>query len=38
MFVLLQETVRPDIINASGLAIGLGGIVLTALWLHYLYR
>ena len=38
MNVVLQETVNAGAIDASGWIIGIGGILLTALWLHYLYR
>ena len=30
--------VQGAIIDASGWIVGLGGILLTALWLHHLYR
>lgn len=37
--VLAAEAgVQPGIISLAGLAVGLGGIVLAALWLQYLYR
>jgi|GEM_PF-5149745 len=30
--------VDTGIVSAAGLAVGGGGILLTALWLHYFYR
>ncbi len=30
--------VSTGIVNAAGAVLGIGGILLTALWLHYLYR
>lgn len=38
MFIPLQETVNAGVIEAAGWIIGGGGLLLTALWLHYLYR
>jgi hypothetical protein len=38
MSVLLQETVVPGLVNAAGWVILLGGVLLTALWLRWLYR
>lgn len=37
-YALLQEGVRAGIVDAAGWIIGLGGVVLTALWLFYLTR
>lgn len=37
-YALLQEGVQTGIVDAAGWIIGLGGIVLTALWLFYLTR
>jgi hypothetical protein len=37
--VLVAEAgVQTDIISLAGLAVGLGGIVLAALWLRAVYR
>lgn len=33
-----EAAVQGTVISASGWIVGLGGILLTALWLHYLYR
>ncbi len=38
MSLLLQSSVQTGVINASGAAITLGGLLLTFLWLNYLYR
>jgi hypothetical protein len=42
MDVLLSQagevTVQSAVIDASGWAIGLGGLLVTALWLRHLYR
>jgi hypothetical protein len=38
MYLPLQESVNTAFIDASGWLIGLGGLFLTAAWLHYLYR
>ena len=38
MTTLATGGVQPDIISLAGLVIGLGGIVLAALWTRYLYR
>ncbi len=38
MFVLLQEGVNAGVISAAGWIVGLGGLLLTAVWLLYLYR
>jgi len=38
MFVPLQETVQPGIIDAAGYLVTIGGIVATALWLKFLGR
>jgi hypothetical protein len=38
MFVLLESHVNAGVINAAGLILTLGGILLTALWWRYLYR
>jgi hypothetical protein len=38
MTTLATGGVQPDLISLAGLVIGLGGIVLTALWVRYLYR
>jgi hypothetical protein len=38
MYIPLQETVSAGAINVAGIVVGGGGIALTALWLHYLYR
>jgi len=34
----LATGVQPDVINAAGAFISLGGIALTVGWLAYLYR
>jgi hypothetical protein len=38
MTALATGGVQTSLISLSGLVIGLGGIVLTALWIRYLYR
>ncbi len=38
MYALLQESVNAGAISASGWIVGLGGLLITALWLLYLYR
>ncbi len=38
MFVPLQETVQPGVIDAAGYVVTLGGILATALWLKFLAR
>ena len=38
MSVVLQSGVQTGIINASGVAITLGGLLLTFFWLNHLYR
>ncbi len=38
MSALLQAGVQEGVIAASGWIVGLGGILLTALWLNHLYR
>lgn len=38
MSALLQAGVQEGLIAASGWAVGLGGLVLTGLWLDHLYR
>ena len=38
MFIPLQETVNTGVISTSGWIIGGGSVLLTAVWLHYLYR
>jgi polynucleotide 5'-kinase involved in rRNA processing len=38
MNVLLQEGVQTGIIDASGWIIGVGGLVLLAVWFAYLTR
>jgi len=38
MYALLQEGVNTGAISASGWIVGLGGLLITALWLLYLYR
>jgi hypothetical protein len=38
MSTLLQAGVQGGVIAASGWAVGIGGILLTALWLRHLYR
>ncbi len=37
MTALATGGVQSGLINLAGLVIGLGGIVLTALWVRYLY-
>jgi hypothetical protein len=38
MSVLLQETVVPGLVDAAGWVVLVGGVLLTVLWLHRLYR
>jgi len=38
MSALVQASVNEAVIAASGWVVGLGGLLLTALWLQYLYR
>jgi len=41
MFIPLQESadaVQVGLVNAAGAVVLLGGLLLTALWLKYLYR
>ncbi len=38
MVTLLASHVQPGVINAAGAAISLGGLLVTFLWLQYLYR
>lgn len=38
MSVVLQEGVQAGLINAAGWVLLLGGLLVTALWLHWLYR
>jgi hypothetical protein len=38
MVTLLSSHVQPGVINAAGAAILLGGLLVTFLWLQYLYR
>jgi len=38
MSTLLQAGVQAGVIAASGWAVGVGGLLLTALWLNHLYR
>jgi hypothetical protein len=33
-----EATVQGAVIDASGWVVGIGGLLLTALWLHHLYR
>jgi hypothetical protein len=38
MVTLLSSHVQPGVINAAGAALTLGGLLLTFIWLQYLYR
>lgn len=38
MIVPLQETVNAGVVETAGWIVGGGGVLLTALWLHSLYR
>jgi hypothetical protein len=38
MSALLQASVNEGVVALSGWVVGLGGLLLTALWLDYLYR
>jgi len=38
MFTPLATGVQPNVINAAGAFVGLGGLALTFGWLAYLYR
>ncbi len=38
MNAVLAAGVQPSVINAAGWIVGGGGLLLTAIWLHYLYH
>ena len=38
MYALLQESVNTGVIDASGWVLGIGGLVLLAVWFVYLGR
>jgi hypothetical protein len=38
MLPLLAGSVQPGVVNASGWVLTVGGLLVTALWLLYLYR
>ena len=38
MLPLLANHVQPGVINAAGLVLTLGGLLLTLIWLQHLYR
>ena len=38
MLGLVAQALGPDVVSAAGWVVGGGGLLLTALWLNYLYR